>query len=238
MIRLITASIAVLGLGVTLLNTAQGKPASGRGSFTAKLELKALKNEKTGRTPQLPFSGSYAHSGGRFRMEIVNELTTETQILIMDSTVKQGWMLFPDTLNGITANLAQFDQKGLVSQAQGFMSGDYGAVPKDWSKPSTKQTTLNGAPVTELSYSLPQKSGAGGKPASGGTVTLWHRADKTPVKLVFDSSAMKLTADFSGVTQGGSIADSQFKPGEKYKLRELGKGEAPPLPGGIPGGFV
>jgi hypothetical protein len=231
---LITSFLIVAG---SICAVAQSPLPGSKGNFTAKLELKAMKNQKTGRTPQLPFSGSYAHDGTRFRMELINDLTTESQVLIMDNGAKKGWMLFPDTLNGITADLAQLDSKGLVSQASSFMSGNFASVPKDWSKPVSKSITLDGKPATELLYTLPQITGKDGKKEQATTLTFWHRPDNAPVKIVLDSSTVKLTVDFSQVTTGTKLDSNQFKPDAKYKLRELGKGEAPPVPGGVPGGL-
>lgn len=231
MLRQISQVLALAGLmlGASFVPVAAAE--SGTGSFVAKVELKALKNQKTGRTPQLPFSGNFAHSGGKFRMELVNDLTTESQIIILDPSAKKAWMLFPDTLNGITADLAQFDKKGLATKAQSLMGGDFSKVPQDWSKPTSKQTTLNGAKVTELTYMLKKAEG------NGGSVTLWHKADKSPVKVVFDSAALKLTVDFNNIVSAANVPAGQFSPGKNYKLRTLGKGEAPPLPGGLPEGM-
>ena len=120
------------------------------------------------------------------------------------------------------------------SIAQFLIDGDFDAVPKNWTKPVRKSEKLNGVAVTHLSYSLPQVTGQDGKKVPGGTVHLYHRADDTPVKIVVDSSAMKLTVDFAEVKQG-AVDSGLFVPGKNYKLRTLGKGEMPPLPGGIPG---
>jgi hypothetical protein len=228
--RLLATFAFALLLPFLLGAAAATAPASSSGDFNAKLEVKALKNEKSGRMPQLTFSGHFEHSGSNFRLEVNNDLTAEQQIYVVNGGTKKAWMLFPDTLNGISGDLGAVDKENLFQQAQQFMQGQYSKVPDSWGKPQKKSETLNGRAVTHLTFIKAKSQGKG----SGNRMDVWHTAANEPVKLVLDSSAMKMTISFEGYQKNPALAGTRFQPDKSYKIRPLGKGEQFPMPGGIP----
>jgi hypothetical protein len=235
------AALACLALAVSAAPPARAagdaKPPASAGAscaFTAQLDMQGLSGRRGGQSPAaqpINFSGKLYASGGKFRLELNNGLTQEQQIYIVDNQLQKAWMLYPDTLTGVSSDLASLDHDGVIRHAQQLMDGG-SAAPQDWGKADKRTETLSGKTVTRLTFTLPK--GRNGE--SHGQVNLWQAADQTPVKLVLDRSGIKVTVNFSDFQRGVKPAASLFTPDKKYNIHALAAGEAPPLPGAFGNG--
>jgi hypothetical protein len=231
-------TLALLATAALSVVAAEAKGASNpaesgtvSGTYSATLEFKGAATAEGKSPPAFTFSGKVLGSGSKFRLELNNGMTQEQQIYLVDGASKKAWMLFPDTLNGISSDLARFDQGGVLQNAQQFAGGSSG-VPKDWTKTETKTETLNGRSVTHVTYTLPKRQDGTGRT---GKVHLWQTANATPVRVMYDSATMKLTVNFDEFKRGLKLDSTLFTPDKKYKIRPLAAGEAPPMPGGFGG---
>jgi hypothetical protein len=167
----------------------------------------------------MQYSGKVAWSDPQLRLDLLDAMTQEASVLLVNFDTAQGVVLYPDTLNGYKADLKQLDQSGHLARLREMLQGKKPAVPSGWTAKELGQVTLNKIKCSHMRYSKPD----------GSTVETWTNNKRYPVRIRLSKQDVSITLDAANIKDQQTIPATEFSYGKEFKLAPLGDTELPGL---------
>lgn len=174
-----TVLIGILGFPALAMAAAE-QPAATAAAFQGEV----VYSEETG---LLDFSGTLIVTQDNLRIDILQKQTDEQIRLLVDYGPGSLTVLYPDTLNGTTYDLASFDDAGGFVRIRDALLGRQPEPPADWTAADTEPAELDGAACTKHSATAPD----------GAIIEWWTAGDGLPLKVTGNRNELRINVTLS-----------------------------------------
>jgi len=221
---LVWLSLAVAPQAVLAADSPPVETASA--DFTATIELPGDE------APLLEFTGNLAWLKPKLRVELINPVSQETTIALIDLESLQFIALYPDTLNGVSVDLSHSRHRDDLRYLAEVIGAEVIEPPKGWSVEELEPRPDDGETGAAGSDEDPANlHGQAFISPEGRRAELWTDADGHPVELRLNEE-LSVTVRFDNLRYGVQLFEGFFEPGEDYQIKDLSElepDEANPL---------
>jgi hypothetical protein len=211
---LLLAGLLTILLCAAALALSAEKPHGIRADFTAKLDMGG------GADSAVKFNGDLAWDEPKLRVNFSDETTKEANILLVDFTAKTAVLLYPDTLNGTSSDLAHFDKSGHLSRLRDMLNSKPPQTPDGWTKKDLGKEKLGKVQCTHVRFSSPE----------GQSVDIWSNAKNQPVRMILNKKSITITLDVTKINEQQTIPADTFTYDKSYTISEYKSGQDQRLP--------
>jgi hypothetical protein len=204
---------ALAALACPPATAAAGPPATLTADFTSEV----VYSEGTG---LMDFSGSLIVNEANLRIDLLLHQTDEQVRLLVDYGLGTLIVLYPDTLNGTSYELAGFDDAGGFVRIRDALLGRQPEPPAGWTSTAAESAELDGAACTRRSATGPD----------GALVEWWVGADGRPLKIDGRRGELRLSVSLSDYQQAGEVEELTFAVPEGYTVKASEGGRPEGLP--------
>lgn len=168
----------------------------------------------------LDFSGSLIVTGDNMRIELLRHQLDEQVILLVDYPRGTLTVLYPDTLNGTSHELAEFDQAAGFERVRDALLGKQPEPPPDWIQSAAEPAVLDGAECVKRSATSPD----------GVAAEWWIGPDGRPLKVEGGKEDLRISVTLGDYQQLAEIDPQAFTVPEGFAVESIAEGAPEGLP--------
>ena len=206
------AAVALLGLSAAL-------PAAAAQSTTVKAKFDAQLRFGVEQPSEIAFNGSVTWAEPNLRVEITDGLTQELKVLLVNFAEANAILLYPETLNGYRASLAQLDADGHLVRLRDMLNGKSPQTPEGWKKESLGKEKIGSTQCTHLRYTRDAER----------RIDVWLNAQQRPLRMIVTKKDVSFTINTKEMTYGDKVPASTFSYSKDYSISDYKSDEANPL---------
>ncbi len=135
---LLAAALLLLAAGPA---TSADEPESVGAAFTATLDFNSTELNSPRKIPQIEFGGRILIDGRRIRVDVVNSITQEPSVALLDIEAGTAALLYPDNLNGESMPLGDDFRSSYLGLFHDFALGKPLGEVKGWKLATSKLET-------------------------------------------------------------------------------------------------